>query len=215
MKLIYRLEVKINGWAIALIVYVVAAIASLYPAIRLLFKMTSLNPGGPSFDDASYLSDAAKRQLNQNFQRIQGTLVFWKTQAERYRRFHIYSLAWIGISTISLPILAQAITADPWSKNLMTVVAAHAALTLGLSRSFRVEAHYRAFRNGESDFYDLYRRMLDRPEVFGVTEGDQVKKYLEQVEMVRRVVRAAETDNFPSVEEVAQIGPSVGGVRTP
>lgn len=48
-----------------------------------------------------------------------------------------------------------------------------------------------------------------------MTEGDQVKKYLEQVEMVRRVVRAAETDNFPSVEEVAQIGPSVGGVRTP
>ncbi|MFG1612481.1 hypothetical protein ACGFI3_06965 [Nonomuraea wenchangensis] len=205
------MEVNINGWAIALLAYLVAAIVSLYPAVRLLFKMVNLNPGGPSFDTASHFSDAGRERLNQNFQRIQGTLMFWKTQAERYKRFHMYSLTWIGISTISLPILAQAITADPWSKNLMTVVAAHAALTLGLSRSFRVESHYKAFRNGESDFYDLYRRMLDRPEVFGATEEEQIKKYLEQVEKVRRLVRAAETDNLPSIEEVAQVGPSPEG----
>ncbi|MCW3841460.1 hypothetical protein ONA70_15270 [Micromonospora yasonensis] len=202
------MEVAINGWAIALFGYIAVAIATLYPALRTLFGMVSLNPGGPSFADSAHFGDEAKKRLSQNFERIHGTLVFWKTQAERYRRFHMYSLVWVTVSTVSLPILAQAITPDPWSKTLVTVVAAHAALTLGLSRGFRVEANYKAFRSGESDFYDLYRRMLDRPEVFGATEDEQVKKYIEQVEMVRRVVRTAETDNLPSIEEVAQAGPA-------
>ncbi|WFE29639.1 hypothetical protein O7623_10820 [Solwaraspora sp. WMMD791] len=201
-------EVDINGWAVALSGYVGAAMVTLYPALRTLFRVVNLNPGGPSFADSSRFGDEAKKRLSQNFERIQGTLVFWKTQAERYRRFHIYSLVWVTVSTVSLPILAQAITPDPWSKALVTVIAAHAALTLGLSRGFRVEANYKAFRSGESDFYDLYRRMLDRPEVFGATEAEQVQKYLEHVEMVRRVVRTAETDNLPSIEEVAQAGPA-------
>jgi len=34
---------------------------------------------------------------------------------------------------------------------------------LGLARGFRVEANYRVFRDGESHFYDRYRRMLDNP----------------------------------------------------
>jgi len=66
-----------------------------------------------------------------------------------------------------------------------------------------VEVNYKAFRDGESDYYDLYRRMLDRPRAFGESESEQIDRYLEQVELVRRVVRSAETENFPSVEEVA------------
>lgn len=135
---------------------------------------------------------------------MQGTLKFWKTQAERYRTFHIYSLTWISLSSVGIPLLAQATTEDPWSKWLLTVVATHSAILLALSRAFRVEAHHKAFRSGESEFYDLYRRMLDRPGAFGSNQRDQLDRYFEQVETVRKVVRNAETDNFPSVEDVAQ-----------
>lgn len=135
---------------------------------------------------------------------MEGTLKFWKTQAERYRVFHNYSLIWVTISSVGVPLLAQATDSDPWSKWLLTVVAAHSAVLLAISRAFRVEAHYKAFRNGESDFYDIYRRMLDRPAAFGAEEQDAIERYLIQVERVRKNVRSAETDNFPSVEDAAQ-----------
>ncbi|MFJ4370591.1 hypothetical protein ACIP4S_41570 [Streptomyces chartreusis] len=190
-----------SPWAIALIIYSSLALLSFLPVLRVLVRWVDLNPGGPSFDQSPHFSDDGKLLLAQNFERMQGTLKFWKTQAERYRTFHIYSLAWISLSTVGVPLLAQATTEDPWSKWLLTVVATHSAVLLAVSRAFRVEAHYKAFRSGESEFYDLYRRMLDRPRVFGPDQREQIDRYFENVETVRRVVRSAETDNFPSVED--------------
>lgn len=193
-----------SGWAIALVVYSSMALLSFLPVLRALIKWIDLKPGGPSFGQSPHFSEEGKNLLAQNFERMQGTLKFWKTHAERYRTFHIYSLTWISLSTVGVPLLAQAIDSDPWSKWLLTVVAAHSAILLAVSRAFRVEAHYKAFRNGESEFYDLYRRMLDRPSVFGGSERERIDRYFEQVETVRKIVRAAETDNFPSMEDIAQ-----------
>lgn len=192
-----------SNWAIALVIYSSLALLSFLPVLRALVKWIDLKPGGPSFDQSPHFSDDEKLLLSQNFERMQGTLKFWKTQTERYRLFHIYSLTWISLSSVGVPLLAQATTADPWSKWLLTVVATHSALLLTMSRAFRVEAHYKAFRSGESEFYDIYRRMLDRPGAFGVSHREQIDRYFEQVETVRKVVRNAETDNFPSVEDVS------------
>jgi hypothetical protein len=193
-----------NPWAIGLIIYLVLALGSFAPAALKLIKPVTLHPGGPSFDDSPHFSDAAKALLNQNVDRIRGTLGFWKTRAERFRAVHVYSLFWTVIAATTVPILAQTVTDDPWSKWLVTVISGHAAIMLGVVRSFRVESNYRSFRDGESDYYDLYRRMLDNPRRFGNTEEEQLRNYFEQVELVRKVVRAAETENFPSVEDVSK-----------
>ncbi|NEB39183.1 hypothetical protein [Streptomyces sp. SID14515] len=193
-----------SGWAIALAVYSSLALISFLPVLRALIKWIDLKPGGPSFAESPHFSEEGENLLVHNFERMEGTLKFWKTYAERYRTFHVYSLTWISLSTVGVPLLAQAIDADPWSKWLLTVVAAHSAILLAVSRAFRVEAHYKAFRNGESEFYDLYRRMLDRPGIFGNSEVERIDRYFEQVETVRKIVRAAETDNFPSMDDVAQ-----------
>jgi hypothetical protein len=194
----------LNPWAVALLTYLAAAVLSFIPVAVLLLKRAQLHPGGPSFEDSPSFSPAARTLLTQHWERIQGTLGFWKTQAAKYKAFHSYSLVWITISTVAVPFLAQSITSDPWSKWLVTVVGAHAALLLALSRAFRVERNYRTYRHGESEFYDAYRRLLDRPPSFGRTEDARLKNYFEQVELVRRFTRTAETDNFPSVEEVVQ-----------
>ncbi|AZQ38015.1 hypothetical protein EJ357_34965 [Streptomyces cyaneochromogenes] len=193
-----------SNWALALIIYSSLALLSFLPVLRALVAWSDLNPGGPSFNESPHFTQDGKLLLGQNYERMQGTLKFWKTQAERYRLFHVYSLTWISLSSVGVPLLAQATTADPWSKWLLTVVATHSALLLGISRAFRVEAHYKAFRSGESEFYDIYRRMLDRPGAFGATQREQIDKYFEQVEAVRKIVRNAETDNFPSVEDISQ-----------
>jgi hypothetical protein len=75
-----------------------------------------------------------------------------------------------------------------------------------------VAERYKAFRHGESEFYDTYRRLLDRPETFGADEGSQIKKYFEEVELIRRLARNAETDSLPSIEDVKdQLNATKGG----
>jgi len=198
----------VTGWTFALLAYLAAAVGTFGPVYRILRRKVELHPGGPSFSESPHFSEHGKLLLAQNFERLRGTLGFWKTQAQRYKAFHTYSLIWVTVSTVTVPFLAQAISDDVWSKWSVSTVGAHAALLLALSRSFRVESNYKAFRQGESDFYDLNRRLLDRPQRFGTTEDDQIAAYLEQVDIIRRIVRSAETDNLPSIEEVSKSRPS-------
>lgn len=188
------------GWIILL--YLFAAIASLIPTLKAVFASVKLNPGGPSFDESGF-SDSGKDRLNKHYQRMQGTLAFWKREATRYGRFHYYCLWWTIISSSLMPFLTQAVDPhDSASKWFLTVVSAHVALVLGFHRGFKVPELHRGFRLGESDFYDTYRRMLDRPETFGPDEATQITRYFEEVEIIRKLVRNAETDNQPTVEDV-------------
>jgi hypothetical protein len=43
---------------------------------------------------------------------------------------------------------------------------------------------------------------LDSPETFGPDEDSQLKRYFEEVEIIRRFVRNAETDSLPMVEDM-------------
>jgi hypothetical protein len=106
-----------------------------------------------------------------------------------------------------VPLLAQALTDDVYSKWLLTIVSAHSAALLAVHRAFKVMENYRAFREGESSFYDTCRRLLDRPQTFGKDETAQLARYLDDVENIRKLVRNAETENIPTLEEArSQVG---------
>jgi hypothetical protein len=192
-----------NGWQVGLLLYIVFALLTLIPVLRVFVAGTDLYPGGPSFVDSAAFSEGAKDRLDQNFARIRGTLVFWKNQVSRYRAFHTYSVVWITLSTVAVPFLAQAIS-NPSSKWCVSIIGAYAALLLALSRAFKVEDNYRTFRQGESEVYDLVRRLLDDPLSFGSSEEEQLRRYFSQVASVRRSIRGAETDNFSSIEAATQ-----------
>jgi hypothetical protein len=109
-----------------------------------------------------------------------------------------------------MPILAQAIDEkDPLSKWLLSVMSAHVALLLGFHSRMKVAERYKAFRHGESEFYDTYRLLLDRPEKFGKTEKSQIRKYFDEIALIRKFVRNAETDSFPHIEDVRSKMPKV------
>ena len=81
-------------------------------------------------------------------------------------------------------------------------ISSHVALALSFHNGLKVSNGMRAFRLGESEFYDLYRRLLDRPESFGQDEEAQLDRYFREVERIRRLVRNAETDTIPDLESV-------------
>ena len=191
-----------DKWIVLAVGYAGLAVVTFVPVAWALARVAELKDGGPAFAESPHFQDEAQLLLEQHDARIRGTLMFWKTQAERYRRFHYYVVSWTIPSAIIIPILAQANNGTPPAKLLLTLVSAFTAILLAFHRALQVEANFRAFRNGESDFYDLRRRLLDRPQSFGATQGEQVATYFSEAEAIRRFVRNAETNNFPTLEEV-------------
>jgi hypothetical protein len=166
-----------------------------------MIKKVKLYPGGSSFSESPHFSEETINLLNQHYSRLQGTLIFWKNQASKYHRFHFYCLGWTIPSAILIPIVTQSIDGSPLSKLFLTIVSTHTAILLSFHKGFKIENNLKAFRHGESEFYDLYRRLLDRPLSFGDTEEKRLENYFAEVETIRKYVRNAETDNFPTLEE--------------
>lgn len=198
-----------NGWIIAIITYVALAGLTFIPVMFSLLREIKLFDGGAGPEQSPILSDEAKGRLQQNHSRMLGTLGFWKKQADIYKRFHYYALCWVIPSSILVPFLAQAITQDPYSKWFLSLVAALSAVLLSFHKWLKVEQNYKAFRQGESAYYDLRRRMLDRPRSFGENEIEQLDGYFTAVEAIREKVRDAEIDNFPG-SEIPKVKPPSG-----
>ena len=188
-------------WLIAIFVYTVLAIITAIPVIYAILKGVEMHDGGASFDTSPNFSEEAKLKLSQHFSRIAGTLGFWKKQAEIFRRAHYYTLMWTIPASVLVPFLVQAISPGNYSKWFVTLVASHTAILFAFHKGFKVDANFRTWREGESHFYDLYRRMLDRPETFGKTESEQLFVYFDEVENLRMFIRNAEIDNTPTIEE--------------
>lgn len=193
-----------NIWLIFIIAYSFLIFISFLPILRVIF-FSSVKPvkDGFSFQDAINFSEDAKTRLEQNFIRINGTLGFWKREAEKYKRLHYYFLIWITIASVIVPVLSQTIDSnDIYSKTFLTLVSTHAAISMAFYRILKIENNYKIFRIGESEFYDLYRRIMDDPTIFGDDEETQLSKYFAEVEKIRQKMRNAEINNFPSIEKV-------------
>lgn len=188
-------------WTIAIICYIMLILLTFIPVLTALFKKVKLHPGGETFSESPYFSDSNKELLQQHFSRLHGTLIFWKNKAEWHKRFHYYTLCWTIPVSILIPIITQTLDSSVESKLFLTIISSHIALLIGFHRALNIENNFKAFRHGESEFYDLYRRLLDRPTTFGNGEQEQLDTYFTEVEKIRRAVRIAETDNFPMVED--------------
>ncbi|MDX8347317.1 hypothetical protein SLH49_04885 [Cognatiyoonia sp. IB215446] len=157
-----------------------------------------------TFSHSPHFSEENRELFEQHYDRLKGTLVFWKNNAAKYGNFHHYCVAWTILGGISIPFLAQAITGDPFSKWSLTIVSAHVAVLYVSQKGFKVEQNYKSFRLGESEFYDLRRRLLDMPHKLGENESDQIKNYFEQVEAIRSDMRLREVDGIASFEDLRQ-----------
>ncbi|MEA5487799.1 MULTISPECIES: hypothetical protein [Pseudanabaena] len=194
-------------WIAAICVYVSLASVTLIPSIRNLIGKVPLHPGGSSFSDSDYFSEHTRKQLEQHFTRIQGTLRFWKKKAVIYTSFHYYCVVWTILSSWAVPLIG-AITPQDGNSNakwLLVTISSHVALSLSFHRGLKVAEGMKAFRLGESEFYDLYRRLLDSPKTFGDNEEKQIEQYFAEVARIRKLVRSAETDSLPDVESIKAI----------
>ena len=193
-------------WLASIWGYVALATTTLVPTIYAQFLGVKPNPSGISFEDTSAFSPEMRTKLSEHYTRLAGTLGFWKKRATVYTRFHYYCVIWTILSAWAVPLIGAISpqTEGSWSKWLVVIISSHVALALSFHRGMKVPEGMKAFRHGESEFYDLYRRLLDRPHLLGEKEDEQIDKYFAEVEKVRRLVRNAETDTIPDVEGIGQ-----------
>ena len=187
--------------------YLGLALITLAPTIKNILVGVKLNPSGSSFDECSHFSEENRKRLSDHYSRLMGTLGFWKKRAETYTSFHYYSVIWTILSAWAVPIIASlspeySAATSGFSKSLIVLVSGHVALVLSFHKGLKIADGMKAFRHGESEFYDLYRRLLDRPHTLGQNEGEQVDNYFSEVERIRKLVRIAETESLPSVEDM-------------
>jgi len=188
-------------WTISIFCYIGLALLSFIPVVIAMLKKVKLHLGGETFSESPYFTNENKKLLQQHFTRLHGTLVFWKNKAEWHKRFHYYTLFWTIPVSILIPIITQTVDTTFEAKLFLTVISTHTALLIAFHRALNVENNFKAFRHGESEFYDLYRRLLDRPISFGATEEKQLETYFIEVENIRRAVRISETDNLPMIDD--------------
>jgi hypothetical protein len=81
------------------------------------------------------------------------------------------------------------------------LVSAITAVLLAFHKGLKVEDGLKAYRHGESEFYDLVRKLLDQPQSLGKSQKEQIDVYFEEVARIRRFVRNAETDNLGTLDD--------------
>jgi len=156
-------------WWIAIWGYLIAALGTLSPTLIALFGAVKLNPAGVSFDGTSRFSPSTRAVLSEHYSRLAGTLGFWKGRAAMYTRFHYYLLSSWAVPLVG--VIAPQATGTP-ARWLLVIMSSHVALAISFHRGLKVVDGMKTFRHGESEFYDLYRRLLDRPQLFGKTEEE-------------------------------------------
>lgn len=191
-------------WCLAIALYSAAAGISLLPTLLAWQRGVELNPGGISFDKTSSFTAASRERLAEHFSRLEGTLGFWKSRAIVYTKFNLYCAFWTISAAWAIPLVGVIApqTEGSISKWLLVVISSHLALALSFHKGFKVAEGMKSFRHGESEFYDTYRRLMDRPESFGESESQQIDKYFREVERIRRFVRNAEVQTMPGVDDI-------------
>jgi hypothetical protein len=143
-----------DAWLIAAAAYLLAALLTFIPTGQALLRKVGRKDVEDSLAQAKAtiekahpidgLDDAAKQALVLNFERLAGTLVFWKFEAAKYRATHLYCLIWTIPSAVLIPIVTQAAAGTKGGTTLVTVISAFTAILLAFHKGFKVEEHYRA-----------------------------------------------------------------------
>ncbi|WOR30132.1 hypothetical protein [Citrobacter portucalensis] len=191
---------QLDIWIAFTGIYILTAILTFIPIQLAILQKVELHAGGDSFQKDTHFNNEEKVRLIAHYSRIAGTLGFWKNQALKFKRFHYYVLCWTIPSSVLIPVLVQTIADDNYSKLFLTVVSSFTAILLAFHKGLKVEDNFKSYRHGESEFFDTYRRLLDRPNEFGQSNEAQLIEYFKQVDTIRKYVRNAETDNLAALD---------------
>ena len=183
-----------NVWLTTFWGHIGIALLTAIPVLVAFFGKSSPIPIPPEIDENESFTEIGKNRLKRNFNGITGSLAFWKKEARKHRYFYYYAAIWGVLISILVPVLIQA-TADLNASEpalLITSLSIHGSSLIGLSKALRTGKNFKAYRKGESAVYDAFRKLMDNPAFYRPDENQQLEKYFDTIEAIRKRVRKKE-----------------------
>lgn len=173
-------------WILIIALHCFFAIATLIPTLRALFGVLNLHYGGISFAESQihFFNADQKARLIKQYRELIPILTEWKNKSERYGRFYKYYIFWTTLILAFVPIMVISMHVHSYVKLFLFIMLVHYSILIVCNSAFKAKERYIAFRNGESNYYDIWRRFHDAPWLFGDSPDEQIEKYFSITEEV-------------------------------
>jgi hypothetical protein len=172
-----------DGWIIATTIYVLLILNTFFSVVvantadlSIIFRRQDVEPL------LSHFSSENSAKLAAHLHEMETVLLKWRKQAVRHKLFHQYALLWTLVAAPIMPLIAQELPDGRW---FLTLVSAHAGLLLVIQRWLSPDQIYRALRQSEVNYADLWRDFLTRPQAYGDSETGQIDAFLEKAHELR------------------------------
>ena len=190
-----------NGWAVALAVLATFILSTVVSVAQALLHQVKLDKA-PVWMEGSKLLGSERERVEDHYDRLKGTLVYWKNEAAAYRRLHFARVVWSLLSAVLLPVLIQFYKPnDPWAKAFLTSLTTWTGLVVALAYTLKAEHRYQGMRQQESDYYDSARDFLDSLKPDDPSLVSKVEAYFAATRAIRRTARKVETGAPPSATD--------------
>lgn len=187
-----------SPWFVALSVLIVGILTTIVSLAEAFLNQVRLDEAPKWIEQATNLGGQKQRVL-EHYERLKGTLVYWKNDAAAHNRLHNARVFWSLLSAVLLPVLVRLYDGtEQWSLIFMTVFTTWTGLIVALAYTFKSEQRYQGMRQQESDYYDLARRLLDFADSNDPDIKDVVDQYIADTEAIRQMARRVETGAPPS-----------------
>lgn len=187
------LQIGKDPWLYATIVLIIGVMITLVPLCRRFFKKVQLEDVRPWFEESDGLGNQRERVAS-HFERMRGTLVYWKNKAAAYRALENARIFWSILSSVTLPVLVQVYDSSAVFANVFfTGLTVWTGGLVTYAYTVKAEQKYQGFRSIESDYYDESRELLDFAQKEPAELEDRVEIYFRTVAKIREMARDVET----------------------
>jgi hypothetical protein len=189
-------------WIASSILLIYSILLTSYLIAREFLLRKALFASGSWFKDSKDLSEHEAR-LSANYDRIKGTLTFWKSGASAHKTLHNAQVLWGAITGVLLSVLIPISKGEAQveANIFLTLLATWNVVLLTLSFVFSAREKYHGFRQAESDFYDSSRDLLNTAKKGDGNLEQKVDEYIELVKQIRKTGRRVEIGAPPSARD--------------
>jgi hypothetical protein len=191
-----------DPWFWATVALVFAILFTVIPLLRKFTEKIELSAVQPWFHESDDLGDQKERVIN-NFERIRGSLVYWKKKAAAFNALDDARVFWSIISSVTLPVLVQVYDSSQLFANVFfTSLTVWTGGLVTYAYTVKAEQKYQGFRAIESDYYDASRDLLDFAKDSPDNLNERVDHYIRTVAKIREMARDVETGRPASAKRI-------------
>ncbi|MGH1350297.1 MAG: hypothetical protein ACRBBN_05755 [Methyloligellaceae bacterium] len=188
-------------WIFLNIIVILGIVGTLAP-ISWAFLLKISPDKTPIWLEEAQISEEQKQRVLKHHKLIAGTLKYWKNQAAAHERLFIARKVWSIFASVTLPAFVQLYDKSDYALSFITIFTMFSGFIVLLAYAFKSEEKHRGFRQYESEYYDIARRLINLPAETEEQLKKQVDEFILLAEKIRKAARKVETgDTLSAIDQ--------------